>query len=157
MDLAFIAGFLASITSITGLFFAIYTVRRMNKKLETFEVLAETAGEFLRYEEDEEGNPMLDARLAKMIKLFSSAMATSLKMSTLGALSGPARLDKGLKGAMAVDVVENKMPIINLLGDVFGINTKKYIQKHPDALLQLATKFMPGMIQQNNPGQSSGM
>jgi len=157
MDLAFISGFLATLASLCGLFFAIYTVRRMNQKLETFEGLAQTAGEFLRYEEDEEGNPMIDARLSKMIKMFSSGLATSLKMSALGALSGPARLDKGLKGAMAADVVENKMPIINLLGDVFGINTKKYITKHPDALLQLAQKFMPGFLQQNNPGQSSGM
>jgi len=143
VDLAFIGGFLASITSIIGLFFAIYTVRRMNKKLETFEGLAATAGEFLRYEEDEEGNPMIDARLSKMISMFSSAMATSLKMSVLGSLSGPARLEKGLKGAIAQDIVEEKMPMLNLIGDFLGINTKQYIGKHPEAMMQLYQQFAP--------------
>jgi len=155
VDLAVLAGFLASLTSIIGLFFAIHTVRRMNKKLESFEGLAETAQEFLRYEEDEEGNPMIDARLGKMIKMFSSGLATSLKMSMLGALSGPARLDKGLKGAIAQDVVEEKMPMLNLIGDFLGINTKKYIGKHPEAMLQLYQQFAPMLGKMKVGGNSA--
>lgn len=143
MDLAFISGLLATFCSLAGLFFAIFTVRKMNNKLETFEELGESIGQLLRYEEDEEGNPLLDARLSKMIGVFSGGLAKSLKMSMLGSLSGPARLEKGLKGAIASDVVQNNIPIINLIGDMFGINTKKYISKHPDAMLQLASKFAP--------------
>jgi len=147
VDLALLGGFLASITSIIGLFFAIYTVRRMNEKLETFEGLAETAGNFLRYEEDDEGNPLVDARLAKMISMFSSAMAKSLRMGMLSGLGVQGRLDKGLKGAIASDVVQNQMPLLNLIGDVMGINTMQYVKKHPDAMMQLAAKFAPQLAQ----------
>lgn len=137
MDLAVLGSFLATCGSLAGLFFAIYTVRKMNSKLELFEELANSVGSLFRYEEDSEGKPMIDARLSKIIGTFSSGIAQSLKMSMLGSLSGPARLDKGLKGAMALDVVEEKMPLINLVGDFMGINTKKYIAKHPEALAQL--------------------
>lgn len=156
MDLASLCGLLAAFTSITGLFFAIYTVRRMNKKLETFEGLAETAGNFLRYEEDEQGQPLVDARLGKMITLFSSSLAKSLKMSMLAGLSGQARLDSGLKGAMAKDIVNKQAPIIGLVGDILGIETQKYIGKHPDAMMQLAARFLPMLQKGNNsPGQQS--
>lgn len=143
MDLAFLSGLLASLVSLIGLFFAVYTVRKMNSKLEKFGGLADSVSDLLRYEEDEEGNPLIDARLSKMMMVLSSGMAKSIKMSMLGGLSGPARLEKGLKGAIAADVVDNQMPIINLIGDMVGINTKKYISKHPDAMMQLAAKFAP--------------
>ena len=119
----------------------------MNSKLETFEELADSVGSLFRYEEDSEGKPMIDARLNKIIGTFSSAlssdMAQSLKMSLLGSLSGPARLDKGLKGAMAQDIVEEKMPMVNLIGDFLGFNTKKYIGKHPEAMMQLGSLIAP--------------
>ena len=143
MDLASIGGLLATVASLSGLLFAVYTVRRMNKKLDTFEELAESVGGLFRYEEDSEGKPMIDARLSKMVSMFSSAMAQSLKMSLLGSLSGPARLDKGLKGAMAQDIVEEKMPMVNLIGDFLGFNTKKYIGKHPEAMMQLGSMLAP--------------
>ena len=95
MDLAVLGGLLATFTSLAGLLFAILTVRSMNHKLEAFEGLADSVGSFLRYEEDEEGKPLIDARLQKMITIGSSALAQSLKMSLLGSLSGPARLEKG--------------------------------------------------------------
>ena len=143
MDYAFISGLLATFASLSGLLFAILTVRKMNKKLESFEELGQNVGQLFRYEEDEDGNPLVDARLTKMITMFSSSMAKSLKMSVLGSLSGPARLEKGLKGAIASDVVQKQMPILGLIGDVMGINTQKYVSKHPDALMQLAARFAP--------------
>ena len=143
MDLAVLGSFLATLGSLAGLFFAVYTVRKMNSKLEVFEELADSVGSLFRYEEDSEGKPMIDARLGKIISTFSSGIAQSLKMSLLGSLSGPARLDKGLKGAMAQDIVEQKMPMVNLIGDFLGFNTKKYIGKHPEAMMQLGSMLAP--------------
>jgi len=156
VDLAVLGGLLATFTSLAGLLFAVYTVRSMNNKLGKFEGLADSAGAFLRYEESEEGEPLLDARLVKIIGVGAGALAKSLKMSLLGGLSGQARLEKGLKGAIAQDVVENKMPIINLIGDAMGINTKQYIAKHPDAMgqiLQMAGPYLKNLnIGQKNDG-----
>ena len=143
MDLAFISGLLATFASLSGLLFAIMTIRKMNKKLEVFEELGESVGQLFRYEEDSEGKPLIDTRLSKMINMFSSSLASSIKMSVLGSLSGPARLDKGLKGAIAQDIVEQKMPMVNLIGDFLGFNTKKYIGKHPEAMMQLANMVAP--------------
>jgi len=158
VDLAVLGSFLATCGSLAGLFFAIYTVRKMNGKLELFEDLADSVGSLFRYEEDSEGKPMIDARLGKMITMFSGAMAQSIKMSVLGSLSGPARLEKGLKGAIAQDIVEEKMPMVNLIGDFLGINTKKYIGKHPEAMMQLGQMLAPMLKnvklgQPNNGGQ----
>ena len=136
-----------------------YSVR----KLKRFEQLGDTIEDLFRYEEDEEGKPLIDARLTKMMQTLSGSLATSLKMSVLAQLSGPARLDKGLKGAMASDIVENKMPMINLLGDIFGINTSKYIARHPDAMMQLmgdprVQQFLGSIMKrQNNHPSGQGV
>jgi len=106
----------------------------------------DSVGALLRYEEDENGNPMLDARLVKVIEALGSSVAKSLKFSLLGSISGQARLEKGLKGALAQDIVEQNMPILNLVGDFLGINTKKYIAKHPEAFLQLMQQFAPMLM-----------
>ena len=111
----------------------------------------------LRYEEDEEGNPLLDARVVKIIEALGSSLAKSLKFSLLGSISGQARLEKGLKGALAQDIVEQNMPILNLVGDFLGINTKKYIAKHPEAFLQLMQQFAPMLMKMRlNQGNSGG-
>lgn len=102
---------------------------------------------------------MIDARLTKMIDAFSSGVAKSLKMSVLGSLSGPARIEKGLKAAMTQDVVDEKMPLIGLIGDFLGINTKKYIAKHPDAigqLGQLAAPYIQKFMQNRHDGFGQG-
>lgn len=155
MDLAALGGVLATFASLSGLLFAVYTVRKMNSKLEAFEEIAESVGSLFRYEEDSEGKPMIDARLGKMITMLGAGLAQSLKMSVLGSLSGPARLDKGLKGAMAQDIVEQKMPMVNLIGDFLGINTKKYIGKHPEAMMQLGNMLAPTLAKIKFPGQQS--
>jgi len=143
VDLAVLGGLLATFTSLAGLLFAVLTVRKMNSKLDMFEEIGESVSQLFRYEEDEDGKPLIDARLGKMIGLFSSSLASSLKMSVLGSLSGPARLEKGLKGAIAQDIVEEKMPMVNLIGDFLGFNTKKYIGKHPEAMMQLGGMLAP--------------
>ena len=126
----------------TPILIILYTERRFKR----FDSILDSVGALLRYEEDENGNPMLDARLVKVIEALGSSVAKSLKFSLLGSISGQARLEKGLKGALAQDIVEQNMPILNLVGDFLGINTKKYIAKHPEAFLQLMQQFAPMLM-----------
>lgn len=157
MDLATICGIVTAFASFGSLLFVIFQIRGFKNQIKELKPVALSIASLLRYEEDKDGNPLMDARLGKMIDAFSSGIAKSLKMSLLGSLSGPARLEKGLKGAIAKDVVEKKAPIINLVGDFLGFNTQKYISKHPDAMLQLAQRFAPQLQGLLNPqGQTQG-
>ena len=137
---------LAILNAILTLFLAaisIYLVFSTKRQLKKFESLADSVGQLFRYEEDENGQPLLDARLVQIIQTLGKTISDSLKFSFLGSLSGQARLEKGLKSAMTQDLIDNQMPILNLLGDFLGINTKKYIAKHPEAFMQLAQQFLP--------------
>lgn len=149
---------LQSLLSFSALLITLWFFWRTNRKMAVFEDLAWTAKEFLRYEEDQEGNPLIDARLQKILGAFGSSVATSLKMSVLGTLSGQARLEKGLKGAMATDFVEKKAPILKALGDLFGLNTAEYIGEHPDAVMQVLP-MLKGFLgrRQANPGYIHGV
>lgn len=149
MDLASIGGIIASLCSF-GL--AIIIILYTDRKFRRYDSLVDNFSDLLRYEEDDEGNIMLDARITKIIDSLGSRIASSAKMSMLQGLSVNAKLDKGLKGAMAADMVENKMPLIGLIGDIFGVNTQKWIQKHPDAIVQLAQQFGPMFLKNNHPG-----
>ena len=91
----------------------------------------------------EDGETIIREDAALLIDAFGSRIAQSAKMSMIQGLGAQAKIDKGLKGAMAQDIVENKMPIINLIGDVLGFNTKQYISKHPEALGQIAQIAAP--------------
>lgn len=159
VDLAWVSGIVATLCSV-GV--ALFTILYMTRKLNRYDDLVESVSDLLRYETDEEtGQVLLDARLTGMIGALSSGIAKSIKMSLLQGLSVDAKLEKGLKGAIAQDVVENKMPILNLVGDVLGFNTKAWIAKHPEALAQLAPmlgKFMGGIqgIGGNPPNNSGG-
>jgi len=135
VDLASVSGIIASICSfLLAITIIVYTDRKFKK----YDSLVENFAEFLRYEEDEEGNVLLDARLTGMIKALSSNMAKSLKMSLLQGLSVNSKLESGLKAAISTDAINKQMPILGLVGDFLGINTQEYITKHPDALMQLA-------------------
>lgn len=85
----------------------------------------------------EEGETIIREDIVSLIDAFGSRMGQHIKMSFLQGLGANAKIEKGLKGAMAQDIVEEKMPIIHLIGDVLGFNTKQYISKHPEALGQL--------------------
>lgn len=135
MDLASVSGIIASVCSFA---LAIIVILNMNRKFRKYDSLVDTVSDLLRYEEDEEGNVLLDARLSGMMKGLSSSMAKSLKMSFLQGLSVDSKLEKGLKAAITTDAVNKKMPLLGLVGDFLGINTQEYITKHPDALMQLA-------------------
>jgi len=113
-------------------------ILNMNRKFKKYDSLVDSVSELLRYEEDEEGNVLLDARLSGMMKGLSSSMAKSLKMSFLQGLSVNSKLEGGLKAAITTDAINKQMPILGLVGDFLGVNTQEYITKHPDALMQLA-------------------
>jgi len=101
----------------------------------------------------------MDERLGALIQTVSSGMAKSIQMSVMGSLSGQARMEKGLKGAIAADIIEEKMPLVNMIGDFVGINTKKYITKHPDAMGQLASlagPYLQQFLNQRNNGVGQG-
>jgi hypothetical protein len=147
LDLTALSTLLTAIASIFSLLFVILQIRGFKKEVATYKPLAENIASLLRYEESEDGQPLLDVRLVKMVDALSSGIAKSLKMSFLGGLSGNARLEKGLKGAIAQDVIEKKAPIINLVGDFLGFNTQKYVAKHPDALISLVQRFAPQLSQ----------
>jgi len=149
MDLAILNAFLTVL--LAGI--SIYLVFSTKRQLKKFESLADSVGQFFRYEEDENGQPLLDARLVKILEALGSSLAKSMKFSFLGSLSGQARLEKGLKSALTQDLIDNQMPILNLLGDFLGINTKKYIAKHPEAFMQLAQQFLP-LIMKTKFGQA---
>jgi len=149
MDLAILNAFLTVL--LAGI--SIYLVLSTKRQLKKFESLADSVGQFFRYEEDENGQPLLDARLVKILEALGSSLAKSMKFSFLGSLSGQARLEKGLKSALTQDLIDNQMPILNLLGDFLGINTKKYIAKHPEAFMQLAQQFLP-LIMKTKLGQA---
>ena len=158
MDLSILNAFLTLLLAAIS----IYILLSTNRKLKKFESLADSVGQFFRYEEDENGNPLLDARLGKILEALGSSLAKSMKFSFLGSLSGQARLEKGLKSALTQDLVDNQMPILNLIGDFLGINTKKYIAKHPEAFMQLAQQFLPIIMKQKfnqapNNGELGGI
>jgi len=158
VDLASVGGIVASLCS---LLLATITIYMFSRKLKKYDGLVDSVSDLLRYETDEEGNILLDARLSGMMTALSSNMAKSLKMSLLQGLSVNAKLESGLKGAITKDIVEKKMPLLGLVGDVLGINTQKWISKHPDALVQLAPllgKLNLGALGQspNNSGGSAG-
>jgi len=96
-------------------------------------------------QKDQEGQVIMREDLAMVIDAFGSRIAKSLKMSLLQGMGAQAKIEKGLKGAIAQDVIENKMPLLNLAGDILGFNTKQYISKHPDALGQIFQLVAPLM------------
>ena len=134
------------------------SLRNMNKYNERFDNLSNLIGK------DDEGNIVVDERIVKVIDLVGSRLFQSGKMSMLQGLSVDSKLQKGLKGALAQDIVEEKLPLLQAAGDFLGFNTKAYIKKNPDAFFQLVQipavqKFLGGMSggQQNNPGNRRRM
>lgn len=114
----------------------------------------------------EDGETIMREDITMVIDAFGSRIAKSFKMSLLQGLGANAKIEKGLKGAMMQDIVEEKMPLLNLAGDLLGFNTKQYLAKHPDAIMQLAPlaqKFMGGkggfdlnsLLGQGGPSQQS--
>jgi hypothetical protein len=151
VDLASVSGILATVSSFTlAIVILLFTERKFRK----YDALVNSVSDLLRYETDSEGNVSLDARVTGMVSALSSGIAKSIKMSFLQGLSVDSKLQNGLKSAMVSDAVDNQFPMLNLVGDFLGINTKKYLTKHPQALMQLAPMLQGFM--QKNPNNSGG-
>lgn len=143
MDLALIFGIVTGLSAIIFSIYGILSFRSVRRTLKEYTPFIDSIAALLRYEEDEKGNPMIDARLKGFAKAISTEMTSSLSHSVLGQISGVKRLEKGLEGAMAMDIADKEMPILGLIGDFMGVNTAKYIQKHPRAMLQIAQYIAP--------------
>ena len=95
----------------------------------------------------EDGETIMREDITMVIDAFGSRIAKSLKMSFLQSMGADAKLEKGLEGAIAQDMIENKFPLLELAGDFAGFNVKKYLVKNPRAirqLLQLAGPLLKG-------------
>ena len=148
---------ISEILAITSMIIAVLVPFLAMRKLKRFEKLADTVEELFQVEYDTDGEPMIPQKTAVFIKAVSGALGQSLKMSVLGSLSGPARLEKGLKKAFTEDIIDQKLPILNLIDGIAGVNVKNYITKNPEALgqiLQLAGPLLSG-VSQNISGGSN--
>jgi len=145
----------ALILGLTSVIMTIWNLRKINKKLGKYEPFVDDMADLLKMEETPEGL-VVDHRLTLLAAELAKAIGQTIKMSFLGNLSGQARLDKGLKGAMTQDIIDEKMPIINLAGDFLGINTKAYIKKHPDALAQIMQIAGPYLQKFQGGGNDGG-
>ena len=146
---------------------SLFILYKVNKAQRSVEEMIPSLDDFIEIGED--GTVNMDERLVKLIDGFGSRIAQSLRMSFLQGLGANAKIEKGLQGAMTADIIDKKMPIVNLIGDIFGIETTKYITKHPNAIGQLVSmagpmlpKFLQGMMKNNGQpeqvtGQSQGV
>ena len=116
-------------------FISFLSLRKMNR----FDRLIPDFDKFIG--KDESGQIVMDERIVAVIDAVGSRLFQSAKMSMLQGLSVNSKLEKGLKGAMAKDILEEKMPLLDagagLLKEFTGYNVKQYIAKNPDALMQL--------------------
>lgn len=100
---------------------------------------------------------VIDENLSLLLDAVGKKIASSLRYSFMQGLGAQSKIEKGLKGAMAQDAIDKKMPLLNLVGQFLGINTAEYIAKNPHALAQLApiiNSFMGG--QKRNPPSNYG-
>lgn len=151
------------IASIISVSIAILLSLWMVRQTKQARALIPSLSDFIRRGED--GETVIREDVAVVIDALGSRMAQHFKMSFLQGLGAQAKLEKGLKGALAQDIVEEKMPLLNLAGDILGFNTKEYISKNPQALgqlLQLAGPLLQGggltgLQQQGNNGVQRGV
>lgn len=151
-----IVGVLVAAISLLGM---LLTLRRVEKRLQKYDEAVDTVTEFFAIDTDEKGQIQCSRKLGLLLSGTGQAIAKSVKMSFLGELSGKARLDKGLKGALAKDVIDQKFPALNLISEFLGENTKKYISKNPDGVLQLlnlAAPMITPMLQKGFNGGQTG-
>ena len=160
--MALFGNILALLSLIIVLTVSYFSLRNMNRYNQRFDSLSNLIGK------DEEGHIVMDERIVAVIDAVGSRLFQSAKMSMLQGMSVDSKLQKGLKGALAQDIVEEKLPLLQAAGDFLGFNTKAYIKKNPDALFQLmqipavqklAAQFMggSGLNPPNNPGNRGRM
>ena len=93
LDLTLLSTILTPILSVIAILWMVKTTRKLNNKLAEYEPDIESITSLFRYQEDDDGKPLIDVRLVKLAEAFSSGVAKSLQMSFMGQQSGVARLD----------------------------------------------------------------
>ena len=156
LDLGTVSTVIASLAALFSVIWMIKTSRTLKSTLAEYKPFIERIEELISFEETDDGQLTLDAGLVKMIDALGSRITKSFTMQGLAQLSGKVRMEKGLKGAMAADIVEQKMPILNLIGDFLGINTLNYVKKHPDAMGQILQMAGPAIQKFMNRGNNGG-
>jgi len=146
---------ISEILAITSMMVAVLVPYLLLRRLKRFEKLADTVEELFTVQYAEDGEPMVPEKTAVFLTAISKSLAQSLKMSVLGSMSGPARLEKGLKGAFVEDIVDKQLPMLKLIEPLLGMNVMKYIKKNPEALAQIM-QFAGPMLQGAGQGGASG-
>lgn len=141
---------LTALTSFFAISMTLYAVWQMKRtKQEVMEIIPDFDNFFKIEEVDGKRQIAMDERIVMFIDAFGTRVAQSLKMSFLQGMGVDAKLSKGLKTAMTQDILEEKMPLLNLgldvAGDMTGYNVKKYITKNPEAIGQLFSMIAPGI------------
>ena len=162
--MALFGNILALLSLIIVVIVSFFSLRNMNRYNRVFTNL----GQYIS--KDEEGHIVMDERIVAVIDAVGSRLFQSAKMSMLQGLSVNAKLDKGLEEALAKDIIEDKLPLLDagagLLKDFTGYNVKKYITKNPRALVQLLgnpqiqsflKNFGGDDLAPNNPGNRGRM
>ena len=147
---------MALIPSVVSIGFALYGIHEIRNSKRMVQEIVPSLDDYIF--QDDAGEWHVEERLAKVFDLVGSRMAQSIRMSFLQGLGAQRKIEKGLKGALAKDIVEKKMPLLNLAGEFLGFNTQEYLGKHPEAigqLLQLAGPLL-GQVQHGNPRSSQG-
>lgn len=141
---------LTALTSLFAISVTLYAVWQMKRtKQEVMDSIPDFDNLFKIEEVDGRRQIAMDERIVMFIDAFGSRVAQSLKMSFLQGLGADAKLSKGLKTAMTQDILDEKVPLLNLgleiAGDVVGYNVKRYVTKNPEAIGQLISLVAPGV------------
>jgi len=140
----------------------LYAIRQMKNVQNSIPSL----DDFCEIRENEKGEPtvFIEPRTALILdsltKRFGQTIFQSSKMSGLQSLGASSKLEKGLKGAFAKDIIDQKVPWLSLLDHFAGINVKSYIAKNPDAALNLLSnpsvqKIIANFQGKNSPGSGN--
>lgn len=85
-------------------------------------------------------------------KLIGESLSMSVRNAFAGAASGPARLEKGLEGALTQDLLDQNNPLLAGILNAFP-SVKKYILKNPamvPQLLQLLGQLNAGRAEEQS-------
>ena len=106
------------ITSVISVIIAILLSLYIIRQTKRTAALIPSLSDFIQRGED--GETVMREDLALVIDAFGQRMAQGIKMSFLQGLGAQAKIEKGLKSAMAQDILENKMPLFNMIADYAG-------------------------------------
>jgi len=121
-----------------------------------FEAMIPDFNDFIK---EENGEWMLEPRIAKIIDVLGSRMAHSLRQAMFQSMGVDAKLGKGVDKAIGLDIL-NESGIGGLLDLVGMSETKKMLARNPKTMGMILQRVGPLLGQlslgKNNSGGSSG-